>query len=607
MAKAPNKFSAGLRKKKTDKASAAPAPSAARPRARHRKLGQVLVDVGFITDDQLWQLVEHHKMSGMQIGKAAIDLQMIDDRMLLQALAEQQGMSTFDMLDDEFMVPGDALGLIDENMCTLYKILPVKYEEGVLSVAMADPSNIMALDDLRNLLPVNDVIGMAAEEDLVMEAISRNYSAVGGSSIDDLVAQMAVDESLRPDAGQTGSIDLDSLEEMAEAAPVRKLLNMVMLMAIRDKASDIHLEPFEGEFRMRYRADGVMHELTPPPRHLAPAIASRVKVMANLDIAERRLPQDGRIELSLGGNPIDLRVSVLPTMFGEGIVMRILDRTVVNLDLEKVGMPEKTLVPFRKLIESPNGIVLVTGPTGSGKTTTLYSALTELNKITEKIITTEDPIEYDIDGIIQVPINPDIDVTFANALRAILRQDPDIILVGEIRDFETAQIAIQSSLTGHLVFSTLHTNDAAGAVTRLRDMGVPAFLISATVEGVLAQRLVRRICTKCREEFSPTPEMLMELNLLPEKVRDRKFYRGAGCEFCTNSGYKGRQGVFELLVCDDHIREMINKGATKDELIKAAKQNGMTTLREAGLRAIFEGHTTIDEVARETILDEDIQ
>jgi type IV pilus assembly protein PilB len=379
---------------------------------------------------------------------------------------------------------------------------------------------------------------------------------------------------------------------------------MVMLLAIKDQASDIHFEPFEDEFKIRVRADGVLYEMVPPPRHLANAIVSRIKVMADLDIAERRLPQDGRIELNVGGNPVDLRVSVLPTMFGEAVVMRVLDRTVVQLDLNKIGMDAGTLGKFRKIIKSPNGIVLVTGPTGSGKTTTLYSALNELNDIETKIITTEDPIEYDIDGIVQVPVNPDIQVTFANVLRAILRHDPDDILVGEIRDYETAEIAIQSALTGHLVFSTLHTNDAPSSITRMLDMGVPSFLITATVEAILAQRLVRRICTECRTEFEPSDELLMELQLPIEQARRYSFYYGKGCARCNNGGYKGRCGLYELLIMTDEIRDMISANANVDEIRNYARTQGMTTLREAGLKLIFDGVTTIDEVVRETISED---
>ena len=357
---------------------------------------------------------------------------------------------------------------------------------------------------------------------------------------------------------------------------------MVFLLAIKDKASDIHFEPFEDEYKMRYRCDGVLYEMVPPPRHLAMAISSRIKVMSNLDIAERRLPQDGRIELNVGGNPVDMRVSILPTMFGESVVIRVLDRTVISLDLNKIGMEPEMLAQFREMIDKPNGIVLVTGPTGAGKTTTLYSALNELNVISEKIITTEDPVEYDIDGIIQVPINHEIGMTFALALRSILRQDPDKILVGEIRDLETAQIAVQASLTGHIVFSTLHTNDAPSTITRMRDMGLEPFLITATLEGVLAQRLVRKICVDCRTEFEPSAEMLMELNLRPEDVKGKKFYYGRGCDRCNNTGHKGRQGIYELLIMNDDLRDMISAGASTDELRAACKRHGHADAARVG-------------------------
>jgi type IV pilus assembly protein PilB len=335
------------------------------------------------------------------------------------------------------------------------------------------------------------------------------------------------------------------------------------------------------------------------------AISSRIKVMSNLDIAERRLPQDGRIELNVGGNPVDMRVSVLPTMFGESVVIRVLDRTVVQLDLDKIGMEPQTLAQFREQIKKPNGIVLVTGPTGAGKTTTLYSALNELNDITEKIITTEDPIEYDIDGIIQIPINSEIDVTFANCLRAILRHDPDKILVGEIRDLETSQIAVQASLTGHIVFSTLHTNDAPSSITRLRDMGLEPYLICATLEAVLAQRLVRKICVDCRTEYEPSPDLLMELNLRPQDVKGKKFYYGRGCDRCNNTGYRSRTGIYELMIMNDELRDLISAGASTDQLRVAAKKMGMVGLRDAGLRAIFNGLTTIDEVVRETVVEDE--
>jgi type IV pilus assembly protein PilB len=378
---------------------------------------------------------------------------------------------------------------------------------------------------------------------------------------------------------------------------------MVLLLAIKDYASDIHFEPFEEEFRIRIKADGVLYEMVPPPRHLAFAITTRIKVMANLDIAERRVPQDGRIELMLSGHPVDIRVSVLPTMFGESVVMRILDRTVVSLDLEKVGMHADTLATFREVMYKPNGIILVTGPTGSGKTTTLYSALSELNEISDKIITTEDPVEYDIDGIIQIPIDSDIGNTFANCLRAILRQDPDKILVGEIRDLETAEIAVQASLTGHTVFSTLHTNDAPSTITRLKDMGIQPFMITATVEAILAQRLVRRVCSNCREPIEVTDRILAQLSMTRDELGERRFYRGKGCDTCNNTGYKGRVGLFELMIMNDDLREMIIQGSSTDELRDRAMEFGLVTLRSAGMKFAFEGTTTVDEVIRETIVD----
>ena len=378
---------------------------------------------------------------------------------------------------------------------------------------------------------------------------------------------------------------------------------MVLLLAIKDKASDIHFEPFEDEYKMRYRVDGVLYELVPPPRHLASAISSRIKVMANLDIAERRLPQDGRIQLALGGNSVDIRVSTLPTLFGESVVLRILDRTVVQLDLRRLGMPEDTLKTWLEVIEKPNGIILVTGPTSSGKTTTLYATLNELNDIKEKIITTEEPVEYEVDGLVQVPVNPEIGVTFASCLRAILRQDPDKILVGETRDLETAEISIQASLTGHVVFTTLHTNDAPSAITRLRDMGLPTFLITATIEAVLAQRLIRKICQSCRTEFTPSPEVCLELGMTPQEAATKKFYYGKGCEKCNNTGYKGRMGIYELLVMNDVLREMIMTEASLDDFREACRKYGMRTLRESGMVGIHAGMTTIEEIVRETILE----
>ncbi|MBX6311746.1 MAG: Flp pilus assembly complex ATPase component TadA [Isosphaeraceae bacterium] len=567
-----------------------------------RRIGTILMDLGYLDEEGLMRVLEEQRRSNELTGKVAVRLGLVSEDQVLKALAEQLGMKVVKLSD--LTVPQEVLDLVNESMATAFKVVPISVgkKDKSVTVAMAEPQNPATLDSLRSFLGV-EVKGAIASEAEVQAAIERLYAGKQ-ESIQDVVKQIEQDKGLQQYQNRNeNTIDLEAIEEMAEAAPVRKLLNMVLLLAIKDKASDIHFEPFEDEYKMRYRVDGVLYELVPPPRHLAPAIASRIKVMSNLDIAERRLPQDGRIELNIGGNSVDIRVSTLPTLFGESVVLRILDRTVVNLDLEKIGMPADTLAKWREVIHKPNGIILVTGPTSSGKTTTLYATLNELNSIEDKIITTEEPVEYDIDGLIQVPINADIGVTFANCLRAILRQDPDKILVGETRDLETAEISIQASLTGHIVFTTLHTNDAPSAVTRLRDMGLPTFLITATVEAVLAQRLVRKICPNCRTEFTPSPEILMELGMTPEQAAHKKFYYGRGCERCNNTGYKGRMGIFELLIMNDELRDLIVAEVSLDEFSAACRRHGMRTLRESGLEAIHAGLTTIEEVVRETVLD----
>ena len=569
-----------------------------------RRIGQILVDLGFITDDQLELLLEEQdQRAGELLGKIATDMGLITDEQLCQALAEQMHMQVVNLA--EVQLDKELLGTITDTMAQMYRVVPVVKDGNSLTLATCDPQNLAIQDELRNFLGYDIRLVIASERDIV-RALERYYGAEG-ETIEKLIEDMEGDDELRAAveaaAGAHGTLDLTSVEALDDSAPVRKLLNMVLLMAIKDHASDVHFEPFEDEFRIRIKADGVLYEMVPPPRHLAFAITTRIKVMANLDIAERRMPQDWRIELTVGGHPVDLRVSILPTMFGESVVLRVLDRSVVSLDLTKVGMSDSTLVQFRKVINVPNGIILVTGPTGSGKTTTLYSALNELNCVEDKLITTEDPVEYDLDGIIQIPVDPDIGVTFANCLRAILRHDPDIILVGEIRDTETAEIAVQASLTGHTVFSTLHTNDAPGTVTRLKDMGVPTFLITATIEAILAQRLVRRICTQCREPMTPAEELILELGLQPQDIVGHKAYHGRGCDACNNTGYKGRLGLFELMSVNDEIRDMIMANASTDDLRAAAKRMGMVTLREAGIASIYEGLTTMDEVVRETVLE----
>lgn len=569
-----------------------------------RRLGTILIDLGYMDEEGLWKAIEEQKRTdGELIGKVAVRLGLAKEEQVLKALGEQLGMKVMKL--ENTTIPSELTELVNETMATAYKVVPVSQnkKDKSVTVAMAEPQNPSTLDSLRMFLGV-EVKGVIASEGEVTAAIERLYAG-HQESIQDVVKQIEADKGLAAFQNRNeNTIDLEAIEEMAEAAPVRKLLNMVLLLAIRDKASDIHFEPFEDEYKMRYRVDGVLYELVPPPRHLAPAISSRIKVMANLDIAERRLPQDGRIQLAIGSNNVDIRVSTLPTLFGESVVLRILDRTVVSLDLKKIGMPPDTLALWHELIKKPNGIILVTGPTSSGKTTTLYATLNELNHITDKIITTEEPVEYEIDGLIQVPINPDIGVTFASCLRAILRQDPDKILIGETRDLETAEISIQASLTGHVVFTTLHTNDAPSSITRLRDMGLPTFLITATIEGVLAQRLVRKICVNCRTEFTPSAEVAMELGMTAEEAARKKFFYGKGCEKCNNTGYKGRMGIYELLLMNDSLREMVVSEASLDVFREACRKSGMRTLRETGMKAIHEGLTTVEEIVRETVLDE---
>jgi type IV pilus assembly protein PilB len=565
-----------------------------------RRIGQILVDLGFLRDDRLEMLLEEQQQRpGEMFGHIAVSMGLITDDQLAQGLAEQMGMQVVS-LSDAAITP-EVLAMITEPMAQLYRIVPLKFEDDTLTIAMCDPQKLQILDELRTFLGY-EIKAMVCTEKDMMRALERYYT-VGGESVETLIADMEQDSDLNMaaiamEASQV--VDLSSAEALADSAPVRKLLNMVLLLAIRDHASDLHFEPFESEFKIRIRADGILYEMVPPPRHLAFAITTRIKVMADLDIAERRMPQDGRIRLTVGGHPVDLRVSVLPTMFGESVVMRILDRSVVMLDLGVVGMPTAILTAFRETIRRPNGIVLVTGPTGCGKTTTLYGALNELNSIEDKLITTEDPVEYDIDGVIQMPIDASIGNTFAQCLRSILRQDPDKILVGEIRDLETAEIAVQASLTGHMVFSTLHTNDAPSTVTRLRDMGLPPFLLTATLEAVLAQRLVRKICKDCIEQTTPSTDTLAQLSLTPEEVGSKKFYRGRGCATCNNTGFKGRTGLFEWLPINDQLRDMINHGCSTEKLRDVALQTGMIPLRDSGLEKVFGGITTIEEVIRET-------
>lgn len=569
-----------------------------------RRLGRVLMKMGKLTREQVDEALEIQKKRRGPLGRILVELGYITEDELNEALAAQKGMEIISL--DNIEIPKEVIKLLTPQMANIYRVIPIDFDPSTntITLAMCNPDNFAATDDIRRFLGFN-VIACYAPEEQIARALSRYYPEEAEEDIEELIEEIRKDRSLAALQGRGESIDLDTLKEVAESNPVKKLLNLILLQAIRDKASDIHFEPFEDEFRIRYRIDGVLYEMVPPPAHIAIAISSRIKVMANLDIAERRLPQDGRIPLTVNGQPVDLRVSVLPTMFGESIVMRVLDRTQVELDIEKLGMDENDIRIFRQLIHKPHGIVIVTGPTGCGKTTTLYSALNELNDISVKILTAEDPVEYDIDGLIQVQVNPEIGLTFARCLRAYLRQDPDIILVGEIRDLETAEIAVQASLTGHLVFSTLHTNDAPSSIARLLDLGLEPFLVTATLEGVVAQRLVRKICPRCKTPYTPSEEQLMELNLTPDDVKGKQFFYGKGCEYCHNTGYRGRTGIFEIMVLDDELREMINRRVSTQVLREEARKRGMKTLREAGLKAIYDGITTIEEVVKETIAEEE--
>ncbi len=570
---------------------------------RGRTLGRILIKMGVLSRNKVHECLKiQSQRQGVQIGQIFLELGLIDDFQLQMALAAQRGMEYVSL--DGVDIPPDVVEKVPAQMAKTYHIVPIEYnqKQNELIVALDSPDNFRATDDLSTLMGFK-VTAKITDRDALESTLTKYYETED-ENINELIDEIQGDSFLAEFQGRNQSIDLDELKELSESNPVKKLLNLVLLQAIRDKASDVHFEPFENEYKMRYRIDGVLYEMIPPPKYIAAALSSRIKVMANLDIAERRLPQDGRISLTVQNNPIDLRVSVLPTMFGESVVLRVLDRTQASFDLGALGLGPDDQDIIRKLIRKPNGIIIVTGPTGCGKTTTLYSGLNELNDIGTKIITTEDPIEYDIDGIIQVGMKPSIGLVFARCLRSILRQDPDIILVGEIRDLETAEIAAQSSLTGHIVFTTLHTTDAPSSIARLLDLGIEPFLLTATIEGIVSQRLVRKICENCKTAFEPSEAQLMELQLTPDDVKDKQFYYGRGCSKCNGTGYRGRIGVFEIMVFNDEIRDLVMNQASTAVLRAAAQKNGMKLLRENGMKLIYDGITTIDEVVKETIMEE---
>ena len=552
-----------------------------------------LIDKKLLTQQVIDESREEEKKTGKNIFKILVDNDHVKENVLLGAVADWLSIELIDLSREE--IERDAVNKISASTAKFYNIVPLRVKGDAVVVATSDPLNMKTADELRFITGLNIKMVMAKRDDIT-KAIERYYGEEE-ESLGDVINEA---EKVSGKAIISAAKDADKLKEIASQAPVVKLLNMVLLRAIREKASDIHLEPFEKEYKIRYRIDGICYDAAHPPRDLSLAISSRVKVMANLDVAESRLPQDGRIMLDIGGRSVDLRVSTLPTLYGESIVMRVLDKNVVSLSLDQLGMNDDVKASLRHLIQRPNGIILTTGPTGSGKTTTLYSCLREVNKIEYKIITVEDPVEYDIEGIIQVAMNSKIDLTFAKTLRHMLRQDPDILMVGEIRDTETAEIAIQSALTGHLVLSTLHTNDAPSSVARLMDMKIEPFLITSTVRAVIAQRLIRMICQKCREPYEPQKSELKELGITPEEAKGIKFYKGAGCSECNGSGYKGRSGLYELFILDEKMRELVVKRASLSAIRNAARENGMKTLREGGVRKIVEGITSIEEVLRET-------
>jgi type IV pilus assembly protein PilB len=552
---------------------------------------------GLIDDLQYEEVVAELKRSGAPAEQLLQDfgIMKLDD--ILHVIAGHIGADVVSLTGREFSP--ELLKTVPAKVAQMYHCLPVTMNNGTVQIALANPLDPQSTDEIHFAIK-SDVQIVVADPAEIKKTIDRLYGQDDASGdFAEILKELGADKDIAREVDEAAT-DAKQLENLANEAPIVKFVGLVLQQAIQDRASDIHFEPFETDFRIRYRVDGALYEMAPPPKHLALPVISRLKVMANLNISERRLPQDGRISMTIANRQVDLRMSTLPTQFGESVVLRVLDRSAVNLEVESLGFPKYIYDFVTEVILRPNGIFVVTGPTGCGKTTTLYSCLRRVNSIDSKLLTAEDPVEYDIEGIMQVAINDSVGMTFGKALRSFLRQDPDIIMVGEMRDLETAQISIQASLTGHLVLSTLHTNDAPGAVTRLVDMGVEPFLISSTMMAVLGQRLVRTICKNCRTPFEPTEKQLEMLNLSPHDLGDKVFHYGRGCSTCNDTGYKGRKGIFELLVISEAIRTLINERAPTVVVRQKAVELGMVTLREDGLRGIFEGDTTIEEVVKYT-------
>jgi type IV pilus assembly protein PilB len=533
--------------------------------------------------------------SGRPIEEILLEQNFVTEESFAQTIAAELGVDAVDLTGFE-PLPA-LLHLLPSGMARLHEVMPVTASGNVLTVALGNPLDSQALEDLRFTLN-RDIAQVVAPCNQVRNLIATHYGSEE-TSMEDVLQQLTATDVTEIETGED-EFNAATAAAEANATPIIRYVDLILDRAVQAQASDIHFEPFEKEFKIRYRVDGALYEMEPPPRHLAIPVTSRLKVMANLNIAERRVPQDGRIQRQIGDKTVDLRVSCLPTQFGESVVLRVLDRSAVKLDLETLQMPQDIYEYIIEVIEKPNGIFIVCGPTGSGKTTTLYACLNKINTIDSKLLTAEDPVEYEIDGILQVPINEAAGLSFARVLRAFLRQDPDRIMIGETRDLETAQIAIQASLTGHLVFTTLHANDSTGVVSRLIDMGVEPFMLSASLEGVLAQRLVRRICNRCKTAYEPDEALLSQLGLSPYDIGDKTFYFGKGCSECNQTGYKGRKGLYELLKVTDPIRAMINEKAPGVVIRQKAMELGMSTLRADGLRCIFDGITTIEEVLKYT-------
>ncbi len=555
-----------------------------------QSLKDLILGEGLSNEAQLQEIEEEHERTGKPFREVLTNYGILTDAKILELIAGSLGSEVVDLARSD--VTREVIEMIDSETARAYGVLPLDFDGHTLKLVSRNPLNYQIAEELHFILG-HDIQIIVAAENQIDTAIEKYYPADVGS-VHDMLSEMSndlSDENLEDDK---------ELEDLANQAPIVRFVDVILYQAIKDQASDVHFEPFEKEFRIRYRVDGALYEMPPPPKSLAVPVISRVKIMSGLNISERRRPQDGRIQLKVRGKPIDLRVSCLPTTFGESVVLRILDRGVVNLDLEVLGMGQDVLDKLREMIHLPNGILVITGPTGSGKTTTLYSALKEINTIDEKLLTAEDPVEYDIEGIIQLPINDAVGMTFHRALRAFLRQDPDRIMVGEVRDLETAKMAIEASLTGHFVFSTLHTNDAAGTVTRLIDMGVEPFLICSSLVGVLSQRLIRRVCKNCKTPYEPTDEELERMGVEREDIGGKKFYYGKGCSTCNQTGYKGRKAICELLVMSNPLIELISKNAPTSVIRNKSIELGMRTIREDGLQAIINGDTTVDEVRRYT-------